>query len=66
MTKIEFTVAALLIVAGLLCLAASGSWLFNPGALELLKTFIQVCLWMGIPLVLTGGLYWWFKKKRRY
>lgn len=65
MSKIESFLAGFLIVIGLVCLTMSGTLMAEVGITDYLKTFVQICLWMGIPLVLTGMLYWQYARKRR-
>ncbi|AQQ53336.1 hypothetical protein [Planococcus lenghuensis] len=66
MTKTELAIAVSLIIAGLLCLTMSGGLLFDPGSASFFGTFVQVCLWMGLPLLTVGIVYWrvGWKKKR--
>lgn len=65
MRRIEVFLAVLLVVIGILCLTMSGTLMLETGLTVFLTTFIQVCLWMGIPLILTGIIYWRYTKKRR-
>lgn len=65
MRRIEVFLAVLLVVIGILCLTMSGTLMLETGLTVFLTTFVQVCLWMGIPLILTGIIYWRFTKKRR-
>lgn len=63
MKRFEIIFSSLLIIIGLVCLTMSGTMMLGTGIAGYLSTFIQICLWMGIPLVLTGLLYWRYKKK---
>lgn len=65
MRRIEVFLAVLLVVIGILCLTMSGTLMLETGLMVFLTTFVQVCLWMGIPLVLTGIIYWRYTRKRR-
>ncbi|MGB6407788.1 MULTISPECIES: hypothetical protein [Planomicrobium] len=65
MRRIEVFLAVLLVVIGILCLTMSGTLMLETGLTVFLTTFVQVCLWMGIPLILTGIIYWRYTKKRR-
>ncbi len=65
MRRIEAFFAVLLVVIGILCLTMSGTLLLETGLTVFLTTFVQVCLWMGIPLILTGIIYWRYTRKRR-
>jgi len=61
----EVVLSISLIAAGLICLTMSGSILFEQEIAVYLKTFIQICLWMGIPIILVGLFYLFYRKKRR-
>ncbi|MCM3443360.1 MULTISPECIES: hypothetical protein [Metabacillus] len=65
MKRIEVVLSILLIAAGLICLTMSGSLMFKQGIDVYLKTFVQICLWMGIPIILVGVFYLMYGKKRR-
>ncbi|QHJ70921.1 hypothetical protein [Planococcus halotolerans] len=65
MRRIEVFLAILLVVIGILCLTMSGTLMLETGMTVFLTTFFQVCLWMGIPLTLTGIIYWRYSRKRR-
>lgn len=61
----EVVLSIFLIAAGLICLTMSGSLMFEQGLTVYLRTFIQVCLWMAIPIILIGVFFLWNRKKRR-
>ncbi|RLQ92800.1 hypothetical protein [Planomicrobium sp. Y74] len=65
MRGIEVFLVVLLVVIGILCLTMSGTLMLETGMTVFLTTFFQVCLWMGIPLILTGIIYWRYTRKRR-
>lgn len=65
MNRFELILSGLLIIVGLICLTMSGTLMLDTGIETYLSTFIQICLWMGIPLVLAGLLYWRYTRKRR-
>ncbi len=65
LNRIEFFFAGLLIVIGIMCLTMSGTLMMNQGMGEYLKMFTQICLWMGIPLILVSVSYVIYRKKRR-
>ncbi|UOQ94013.1 hypothetical protein MUO14_03320 [Halobacillus shinanisalinarum] len=66
MKKIEWLIAALLILIGLICLTVSSTVMWGTESIETyLKTFIQLCLWMGIPILIIGIIYILFLKKRK-
>jgi heme/copper-type cytochrome/quinol oxidase subunit 2 len=65
MRKIEWLIAILLIVIGLGCLTISATTMLEAETLETyLSTFIQLCLWMGIPILVIGIIYVILKKRR--
>ncbi|MFZ3576699.1 hypothetical protein [Virgibacillus sp. DJP39] len=58
MKKIEWLIAGLLIIVGLTCLTVSGTTMWEPESVQsYLKTLIQLCLWMGLPVVIIGIIY---------
>lgn len=58
MSKMEWLIVGLLISMGLICLTASASTMGGNGSMEgLLKTFLQICLWMGLPVLVIGIIY---------
>ncbi|USK31330.1 hypothetical protein LIT32_27255 (plasmid) [Bacillus sp. CMF21] len=65
MKRIEVVLSIFLIAAGLICLTMSGSLMFEQGIDVYLKTFVQICLLMGIPIILVGVFYLFYRKKRR-
>lgn len=65
MKKTEAILAGMLIAAGIVCLTMSGTLMLETGLTVYLTTFVQICLWMSIPLILTGFLYWRYTRKRR-
>ncbi len=66
MKKIEWLIAVLLILMGLVCLTVSATVMWGPESIETyLRTFIQLCLWMGLPIIIIGIIYLLFLKKRK-
>lgn len=65
MKRIEVVLSICLIAAGLICLTMSGSLMFEQGMDNYVKTFVQVCMWMGIPIILVGLFYLFYRKKRK-
>ncbi|SEB05562.1 hypothetical protein SAMN05421743_11472 [Thalassobacillus cyri] len=67
MKKIEWFIILLLIGTGLMCLTLSATtmWAAESSGEAYLKTFLQLCLWMGIPLVIVGFVYFVLLKKRK-
>ena len=64
MKKFEIIVSVLLIIIGLLCLTMSGSFMLQPELRVYIKTFVQTCLWIGVPILLAGIFYLLLYKKR--
>ncbi|WP_088008784.1 hypothetical protein [Indiicoccus explosivorum] len=65
MKKAETAAAVFLIAAGVLCLTMSAGWFIEPQFTAVMATFMQVCLWMGLPIAAAGTLYWHIKQSRR-
>lgn len=66
MKKTEWLLAGLLIIMGLVCLTASASTM--GGAVStggFLKNFLQLCLWMGLPVLVIGVIYLVVLKKKK-
>lgn len=65
MKKLEWLVAAVLVMVGLTCLTVSATTMLGAGSIEpYLSTFLHLCLWMGVPVLLVGIIYIIFLKKR--
>lgn len=65
MKKIEYVVALTLVVLGLACLTMSGSYLLEQNIIVYAMTFIKICLWIGIPIVIIGLVYLIIIKRRK-
>lgn len=66
MKKIEWIIVLLLIGTGLMCLTLSATtMLATESSDSYLKTFLQLCIWMGLPLVIVGFVYLVLLKKRK-
>ncbi|WP_188456534.1 hypothetical protein [Virgibacillus oceani] len=66
MKKIEWLFAAFLIGMGLMCLTVSGTTMLGTESIEsYIKTFLQLCLWMGLPILIVGIAYLVILKKRK-
>jgi biotin synthase-like enzyme len=61
--RIEMVLSIFLIAAGLICLTMSGTIMFEQGIAVYLKTFVHICFLMGIPIILVGVFYLWYKKR---
>ncbi|GAB7386267.1 hypothetical protein BSNK01_01020 [Bacillaceae bacterium] len=65
MNRIEWLIFLLLVAAGLSCLTVSGTLLLNPNSIRpYMHTFLNVCMWSGIPVLVAGLVYFIMKKKR--
>ncbi|MFC4324246.1 hypothetical protein [Litchfieldia salsa] len=65
MRKIEILLSVVLIAVGIGCLTMSGSMLFQEDLSFYFETFIKICLWMGLPILIAGVIYLLMKRKRR-
>lgn len=66
MKKIEWLIVTLLIIMGLSCLTVSATTMWGNESFEsYIKTFIYLCLWMGLPILIIGVVYFIFLKKRK-
>lgn len=64
MKRIEYVIAGLLVIIGLACLTTSGSYLMGAGVDAYIMTFLQLCFWLGIPIVVVGIIYFIIIRKR--
>lgn len=64
MKKIEIILSVVLIAVGVVCLTMSGSMMFQQDISFYFETFIKICLWMGIPIIIAGITYLLIKRKR--
>lgn len=61
----EWMLALGLVIIGLSCLTVSGTWMLNPDSIRpYLNTFLQICLWIGIPVII-GIIIYLFLKGRK-
>lgn len=63
MTRIEYVIAGLLVIMGLACLTTSGSYLMGGSIGAYIKTFFQLCIWLGIPIVVFSAIYFVIRVK---
>jgi hypothetical protein len=62
----EWGIALSLVVIGLSCLTVSATSILSPESIRpYLHTFLQICLWTGIPAFLAVLFYFIFSKKKR-
>jgi hypothetical protein len=65
MRWMEWAIALSMIIIGLSCLTVSGTWMLNPDSIRpYLNTFLQICLWIGIPVLLAIIVYFVFKVRK--
>ncbi|MRH44468.1 hypothetical protein GH741_17630 [Aquibacillus halophilus] len=66
MNKIEWLLASLLIIIGLSCLTVSATTMLGTESMgSYLKTFIELCFWLGLPIVIMVFAYIVFIKRRK-
>ncbi|TFB14110.1 hypothetical protein E3U55_14435 [Filobacillus milosensis] len=66
MKKTEWIIFALLILMGLCCLTVSGTAMWGPGSIQAyFKTFLHLCMWMGLPIIFLGIVYLVIVMKRQ-
>jgi Na+-driven multidrug efflux pump len=64
MKRVEWLIAVALVVIGLSCLTMSATYMLNPNSLKAyLNNFLQICIWIGIPMVIIAVTYYLLKKK---
>lgn len=61
----EKILAIFLIITGLACLAMSGTFLSGFNIERYIETLIQLCIWMGIPVVFSGIIYFILIKRKK-
>lgn len=65
MKKIEWLIAAVFVIMGLTCFTVSATTMWGEESIgSYLNTFVHVCLWMGLPVLIVGIIYIIFLKKR--
>jgi hypothetical protein len=61
----EWVIAISLVVIGLSCLTISATSILSPDSiLPYFHTFIQICLWIGIPIIIVLLFYFILRKKK--
>lgn len=66
MKRIEWLIAIALVVIGLSCLTMSAASMMNPESIhDYFSTFMQICLWIAVPLIIVGVVYILIKRKKR-
>ena len=62
----EWLIALALVAIGVSCMTISGTLMLKPGSIQFyLDTFLRICLWIGIPVLIAIIVYWIFKFKRK-
>ncbi|KRF18631.1 hypothetical protein [Paenibacillus sp. Soil787] len=65
MKLLDWLIALVLILMGVGCLTMSASWMMEQGSLlHYLNNFFSVCMWIGIPLIITAIVYLIIKSKK--
>ncbi|ASK61317.1 hypothetical protein CFK37_03545 [Virgibacillus phasianinus] len=65
MKKVEWLIVAVLIIVGLIFLTVSGTTVWEIETIQsYVKTFIQLCLWMGSPVIIVGIIYIIIQKRK--
>ncbi|MFT8321135.1 MAG: hypothetical protein ABF649_09530 [Bacillus sp. (in: firmicutes)] len=66
MKRLDWLIVLVLIVIGLNCLTMSATWMMDTSSIHSYFTnLLQICLWIGIPFLIGGVIYYVMKKKRR-
>lgn len=65
MKRFEYVISGLLVIIGLGCLTTSGSYFIGTGIDAYIMTFLQVCMWSGIPLFVVGIIYFFLIRVRK-
>lgn len=66
MRKIEWVMAASLVIIGLSCLTMSATWLLNPDSIgPYMHTLFMICMWAGFPVIVATLIYLIFRIKKR-
>lgn len=63
--RFDTVLASLLILTGLVCLVMSGTFFSGINAEQYSRTFLQICLWMGILILISGLVYFIFIKRKK-
>lgn len=66
MKGIEWFIAGFLVIMGLICLTVSGTFIIEPESIrQYFDTFINLCFWMGLPVLVVGLIYYIILVKRK-
>lgn len=66
MKKIEWLIVGLLIAMGLMCLTVSATTMWGTESVEsYLTTFLQLCLWLVLPILILVIVYFLFLRKKK-
>lgn len=66
MKELDWFIVMFLILVGLICLTMSASTMMDTISMSsYFKKFVQICLWIGIPILLTELIYRLIKKKKK-
>ncbi|HDR6289194.1 TPA: hypothetical protein QCU33_005319 [Bacillus cereus] len=65
MKKLDWFIVLFLVIAGLTCLTMSATSMTDTTSIRSYFTnFFQICFWLGIPMVISGVIYYVMRKKR--
>ncbi|MEW9668058.1 hypothetical protein [Ammoniphilus sp. 3BR4] len=64
MRHLEWLIAGILIILGLLCLSMAPTAMMGSSMGAFFHSLISVCLWTAIPLLLFGGFYLFYIRKK--
>lgn len=63
---LDWVVVIILVIAGLMCLTMSATSMMDTNSMgSYFTSFIQICMWIGIPIICAGILYFVVKWKRK-
>lgn len=65
MKWIEWVIVISLVMIGLMCLTMSATSMMNPESIRVyFDTFVSVCFWLAIPILIGLAMYLLFYKKK--
>lgn len=65
MKLVDWLIALALVLMGIGCLTMSASWMMGSGSiLRYVNNFFNVCMWIGIPLIVMAIVYLIIKSRK--
>jgi hypothetical protein len=65
MKWMDWLIVLLLVVVGVFCLTMSATWMMGPDSIHYyLMNFLQICLWIGLPILAAGIIYYVLRRKK--